>query len=96
MVLKTDDIDHLCNRRIRSVGEILERQLNPGIRRLEKYQRQDESLRSVKEGNSSACSTKPISASYNLSLVLTHFLSWIRHILSELENRKVTAGGQEE
>ncbi len=38
-VVEPDDIDHLSNRRIRSVGEILERQLNAAIRRLKKILR---------------------------------------------------------
>jgi len=42
--VEPDDIDHLSNRRIRSVGEILERQLNNGIRRLEKNIRDKMSL----------------------------------------------------
>ena len=57
-----DDIDHLCNRRIRSVGEILERQLLGSIRRLEKNIKDKMSLygQDAKVTPSMLVSTKPI------------------------------------
>jgi DNA-directed RNA polymerase subunit beta len=96
--IEPDDIDHLCNRRIRSVGEILERQLNPGIRRLEKNIKDKMSLygQDAKVTPSMLVSTKPISASIQSFFganALSSFMDQI-NILSELENkRKVTAGG---
>ncbi len=96
--VEPDDIDHLCNRRIRSVGEILERQLNPGIRRLEKNIKDKMSLygQDAKVTPSMLVSTKPVSASIQSFFganALSSFMDQI-NILSELENkRKVTAGG---
>jgi DNA-directed RNA polymerase subunit beta len=96
--VEPDDIDHLCNRRIRSVGEILERQLANGIRRLEKNIRDKMSLygQDAKVTPSMLVSTKPIAASIQAffgSNALSGFMDQT-NILSELENkRKVTAGG---
>jgi DNA-directed RNA polymerase subunit beta len=93
-----DDIDHLCNRRIRSVGEILERQLNAGIRRLEKNIKDKMSLygQDAKVTPSMLISTKPIAASIQSFFGANALSSFMdqTNILSELENkRKVTAGG---
>ncbi|MHC1716560.1 MAG: DNA-directed RNA polymerase subunit beta [Candidatus Dojkabacteria bacterium] len=97
-VMEADDIDHLCNRRIRSVGEILERQLNPGIRRLEKNIKDKMSLygQDAKVTPSMLVSTKPVSASIQSFFGANALSSFMdqTNILSELENkRKVTAGG---
>ncbi len=61
----SDDIDHLFNRRIRSVGEVLERQLLGGVRRLEKNIRDKMSLygQDAKVTPSMLVGTKPIAAS---------------------------------
>jgi DNA-directed RNA polymerase subunit beta len=93
-----DDIDHLSNRRIRSVGEILERQLNSGIRRLEKNIKDKMSLygQDSKLTPSMLVSTKPISASIQSFFGANALSSFMdqTNILAELENkRKVTAGG---
>lgn len=96
--VEPDDIDHLSNRRIRSVGEILERQLANGIRRLEKNIRDKMSLygQDAKVTPSMLVSTKPIAASIQSffgSNALSGFMDQT-NVLSELENkRKVTAGG---
>ncbi len=97
-VVAPDDIDHLCNRRIRSVGEILERQLNAGIRRLEKNIKDKMSLygQDAKVTPSMLVSTKPIAASIQSFFGANALSSFMdqTNILSELENkRKVTAGG---
>ncbi len=97
-LVEPDDIDHLCNRRIRSVGEILSRQLNPAIKRLEKNIKDKMSLygQDAKVTPSMLVSTKPISASIQSFFganALSTFMDQA-NILSELENkRKVTAGG---
>ncbi len=97
-VVESDDIDHLSNRRIRSVGEILERQLGPAIRRLEKNIKDKMSLygQDAKVTPSMLASTKPVAAaiqSFFGTNALSSFMDQI-NILSELENkRKVTAGG---
>ncbi|MGI6475959.1 MAG: DNA-directed RNA polymerase subunit beta [Candidatus Dojkabacteria bacterium] len=96
--VEADDIDHLSNRRIRSVGEILERQLSNGIKRLEKNIRDKMSLygHDAKVTPSMLVSPKPISASIQVFFganALSTFMDQT-NILSELENkRKVTAGG---
>ncbi len=96
--VEPDDIDHLCNRRIRSVGEIIERQLNGAVRRLEKNIKDKMSLygQDAKVTPSMLVSTKPISASIQSFFGANALSSFMdqENILSELENkRKVTAGG---
>lgn len=96
--VQPDDIDHLSNRRIRSVGEILARQLNGAIRRLEKNIKDKMSLygQDSKVTPSMLVSTKPIAASIQSFFganALSTFMDQV-NILAELENkRKVTAGG---
>jgi DNA-directed RNA polymerase subunit beta len=96
--VEPDDVDHLANRRIRSVGEVLNRQLQPSIRRLEKNIKDKMSLygNDAKVTPSMLVGTKPIAASI-LSFFGSNQLSTFMdqtNILSELENkRKVTAAG---
>ena len=96
--VEPDDIDHLGNRRIRSVGEILERQMNAAIRRLEKNVKDKMSLygQDAKVTPSMLVSTRPIAASIQSFFGANALSSFMdqTNILSELENkRKVTAGG---
>lgn len=97
-VVAPDDIDHLSNRRIRSVGEVLIRQLAVGVRRLEKNIKDKMSMygQDAKLTPSMLISTKPVSAamqSFFGSNQLSAFLEQ-SNVLSELENkRKVTAAG---
>jgi len=93
-----DDIDHLFNRRIRSVGEVLERQLLAGIRRLEKNIKDKMSLygQDAKVTPSMLVSTKPIAASIQSFFGANQLSTYMdqTNILAELENkRKVTAAG---
>lgn len=93
-----DDIDHLCNRRIRSVGEVLERQLSAGIHRLEKNIKDKMSLygQDAKVTPSMLVSTKPVSVAMQSFFGANQLSSFMdqTNILSELENkRKVTAAG---
>ncbi len=96
--VQPDDIDHLSNRRIRSVGEVLVRQLAVGVRRLEKNIKDKMSMygQDAKLTPSMLISTKPVSAamqSFFGSNQLSTFMEQ-SNILSELENkRKVTAAG---
>ena len=96
--IEPDDVDHLANRRIRSVGEVLNRQLLGSIRRLEKNIKDKMSLygNDAKVTPSMLVGTKPIAASI-LSFFGSNQLSTFMdqtNILSELENkRKVTAAG---
>ncbi|HQA99374.1 MAG TPA: DNA-directed RNA polymerase subunit beta, partial [Candidatus Dojkabacteria bacterium] len=94
--VEPDDIDHLSNRRIRSVGEILERQLSNGIKRLEKNIRDKMSLygHDAKVTPSMLVSPKPIAAAVQVFFGANALSSFMdqTNILSELENkRKVTA-----
>ena len=65
---KVDNIDHLGNRRVRSVGELLQSQLRTGIARVEKNTRDRISQISSKEGEvvtaTSLVNTRPLSASF--------------------------------
>ncbi|MBI2357262.1 DNA-directed RNA polymerase subunit beta [Candidatus Dojkabacteria bacterium] len=98
-VVQPDDIDHLSNRRIRSVGEVLLKQLSVGVRRLEKNIKDKMSMygQDAKLTPSMLISTKPVSAamqSFFGSNQLSTFMEQ-SNVLSELENkRKVTASGQ--
>jgi len=93
-----DDMDHLANRRIRSVGEILIDQLRIGVRRVEKNIRDKMSMygEDAKLTPSMLVSTKPVSAaamSFFGQNQLSVFMEQT-NILSELENkRKITASG---
>ncbi len=93
-----DDIDHLFNRRIRSVGEVLERQLLAGIRRLEKNIKDKMSLygQDAKVTPSMLVGTKPIAASIQSFFGANQLSAFMdqTNILAELEHkRKVTAAG---
>ena len=65
---KIDNIDHLGNRRVRSVGELLQSQLRTGIQRVEKNTRDRISQIAGKEGEvvtaASLVNTRPLSASF--------------------------------
>ncbi|HEQ65336.1 MAG TPA: DNA-directed RNA polymerase subunit beta [bacterium] len=93
-----DDIDHLGNRRIRSVGEVLEDQLGSAMKRIEKNIRDKMSMygEDAKLTPSMLIGTRPLSASI-LSFFGQNQLSVFMeqtNILSELENkRKVTGAG---
>ncbi len=97
-VEEPDDIDHLANRRIRSVGEVLVDQLRMSVRRLEKNIRDKMSLygEDAKLTPAMLVGTKPISAaiqSFFGSNQLSSFMDQ-KNILGELENkRKITAAG---
>ena len=97
-VEQSDDVDHLFNRRVRSVGEVLERQLLGGVRRLEKNIRDKMSLygQDAKVTPSMLVGTKPIAASIQSFFGANQLSTFMdqTNILAELENkRKVTAAG---
>ncbi|MCK9368809.1 DNA-directed RNA polymerase subunit beta [Candidatus Dojkabacteria bacterium] len=96
--VKPDDIDHLSNRRIRSVGEVLVRQLAVGVRRLEKNIKDKMSMygQDTKLTPSMLISTKPVSAAMQAFFGANQLSAFLEqsNILAELENkRKVTAAG---
>lgn len=93
-----DDIDHLSNRRIRSVGEVLVRMLAVGVRRLEKNIKDKMSMygQDAKLTPSMLISTKPVSAAMQSFFGANQLSAFLEqtNILAELENkRKVTAAG---
>ena len=51
---QTDDIDHLGNRRMRSVGELLQNQLRIGLSRLDKIVKERMTIQSIEEVSPSA------------------------------------------
>ena len=65
---RIDNIDHLGNRRVKSVGELLQNQLRTGIQRVEKNTRDRISQISSKEGEvvtaTSLVNTRPLSAAF--------------------------------
>lgn len=75
-----DDIDHLGNRRIRSVGEMAENQFRVGLVRVERAVKERLSLGDLDNVMpQDLINAKPISAAVKNSLVLLSCLSlWIR------------------
>jgi len=97
-VEEPDDIDHLSNRRIRSVGEVLVDQLRMSIRRLEKNIRDKMSMygEDAKLAPSMLISTRPLIAAINTFFGSNQLSSFMEqyNFLSEMENkRKITATG---
>ncbi len=96
--VQPDDIDHLSNRRIRSVGEVLKDELYSSMRRINKLARDKMSKyrQDVKLTPSMVLGLKPIAAGV-LSFFGQNQLSVFMdqtNILSELENkRRITAAG---
>ncbi len=93
-----DDIDHLSNRRVRSVGEVLVDQLRMSVRRLEKNIRDKMSMygEDAKLAPSMLISTRPLIAAVNTffgSNQLSAFMDQY-NFLAEMENkRRITATG---
>lgn len=97
-VEEPDDIDHLANRRIRSVGEVLIDQLRMSVRRVEKNIRDKMSMygEDAKLTPSVLVSSKPVSAAVQSFFGSNQLSSFMEqsNILAELENkRKITAAG---
>ncbi|MFB8732923.1 hypothetical protein ACEQPO_00205 [Bacillus sp. SL00103] len=55
----TDDIDHLGNRRLRSVGELLQNQFRIGLSRMERVVRERMSIQDTKHDHTSATDQHP-------------------------------------
>jgi len=95
---KPDDVDHLSNRRIRSVGEIVIEELRVGVRRMEKTIRDRMSMHGedARVTPSVLMSTKPIAAAVNSMFGTGQLCRFMDqdNILGELEHkREVTASG---
>ena len=60
---ETDDIDHLGNRRLRSVGELLQNQLRVGLSRLERVVKERMSIQDLERATPSAIiNIRPVTA----------------------------------
>lgn len=94
---ETDDIDHLGNRRVRTIGELLQNQFRIGLLRIEKNVKEKMSISNIfKMKPSNIINNKPLSAVigefFNLSQ-LSQFMDQTNP-LSELTNkRRLTALG---
>ncbi len=95
---KPDDIDHLANRRIRGVGELIAERMRVGILRVEKNIKDRMSSYSADElvTPSVLVNTRPIIASIDQffgSSAVSRYMDQ-ENVLSELETkRRITAGG---
>ncbi len=95
---KPDDVDHLSNRRVVSVGELIVDELRIGVRRMEKTIRDRMSMygADVRITPSMLISTKPVAAAINSMFgtgQLSRFMDQ-ENILAEIEQkRQVTASG---
>ena len=81
-----DDIDHLGNRRIRSVGELLQNQVRIGLSRMERVIKERMTVQDMEAITPQALvNIRPVSAAIKSSLVVHSYLSsWIKttHYLS--------------
>ena len=80
----TDDIDHLGNRRIRSVGELLQNQMRVGFTRMERVVRERmQAMQDINEATpKQIINTRPISAAIKEFLVHHNYHNfWINRIL---------------
>ncbi|MBU0899255.1 DNA-directed RNA polymerase subunit beta [bacterium] len=93
-----DDIDHLGNRRVRSIGELLENQLRVGFARLERGVRERMTIQDVETMTpQSVISIKPISASINEffgSSQLSQFMDQTNPLAGLTHKRRLSALGQ--
>ena len=96
--IPSDDVDHLQNRRIRSIGETIIDQLTPAMRRLEKMIKDKMST----YGEDAKLTPSTLVGSKTLSIAVQSFFGQNQlssfmdqtNILSELENkRKITSAG---
>ena len=78
-----DDIDHLGNRRIRSVGEMVANQVRVGLLRVERAVRERLNIAEAEElGPADLINAKPITAAINeFSVQVSYLNSWIKIIL---------------
>ncbi|MBO4694992.1 MAG: DNA-directed RNA polymerase subunit beta [Clostridia bacterium] len=95
---KTDDIDHLSNRRVRAIGELLQNQFRIGISRLEKGVR--EKMQSTAEGTElkpkTLINTKPVETALRTffgSSQLSQFMDQPNPIAELTHKRKLSALG---
>ena len=93
----TDDIDHLGNRRIRSVGELLQNQLRQGLSRLEKNVQERMSAHDLENATpTSLINTRPISAcirEFFGSSQLSQFMDQTNPLAELTHKRRLSALG---
>ncbi|MFI4847429.1 MAG: DNA-directed RNA polymerase subunit beta [Candidatus Makana argininalis] len=94
---KVDDIDHLGNRRIKSVGEMTENQFRIGLSRLEKSIKENLSLSDIDELNpQDIINSKPISSSLKEffgSSQLSQFMDQNNPLSEITHKRRISALG---
>ena len=78
-----DDIDHLGNRRIRSVGELVENQARMGVYRMERAIKEKMTTIDVESAMpQDLINAKPLTVSLKIFLQLLNYLNlWIKQIL---------------
>lgn len=94
----TDDIDHLGNRRVRSVGELLSNQFNVGLSRLartikERMSLQNEEKRMTPHDLINARSVSTVIASFFGSSQLSQFMDQINPLSELTHKRRLSALG---
>ncbi|WWP00315.1 MAG: DNA-directed RNA polymerase subunit beta [Candidatus Dasytiphilus stammeri] len=91
-----DDIDHLGNRRIRSVGEMIENQFRMGLIRLERAIKERLSLGDVDLTPQDLVNAKPISAAvkeFFISSQLSQFMDQTNPLSEVTHKRRISALG---
>ena len=96
----TDDIDHLGNRRVRSVGELLSNQFNVGLSRLARtikermsLQKQDDDKKMTPHALINARSVSTVIASFFGSSQLSQFMDQINPLSELTHKRRLSALG---
>ena len=92
-----DDIDHLGNRRIRSVGEMVANQVRVGLLRVERAVRERLNIAEAEElGPADLINAKPITAAINEffgSSQLSQFMDQVNPLAEVTHKRRVSALG---
>lgn len=95
---EVDDIDHLGNRRVRSVGELLQNQLRVGMVRLERSIRERMAIQDIETMTpQSLVNIKPITAAINEffgSSQLSQFMDQTNPLAELTHKRRLSALGQ--
>ena len=94
---ETDDIDHLGNRRVRSVGELLQNQLRVGLSRLERVVRERMSIQDLEHATPSALiNIRPVTAAVKEffgSSQLSQFMDQTNPLAELTHKRRLSALG---
>ena len=94
---QTDDIDHLGNRRLRSVGELLQNQLRVGLSRLERVVKERMSIQDLERATPSALiNIRPVTAAVKEffgSSQLSQFMDQTNPLAELTHKRRLSALG---